>query len=235
MDALIHHKDYYATSYIAELVNTLTNLFFVYLAIRSVRNCLRNEHDAVWLAAFLVLLLVGIGSFLFHATLKYEMQLLDELSMIYLSCTTFFAIFSHGKSKLVAAFVFLFTVSLAVFVSVYYHYLQDPVFHQNAFALLTATNIFRGWYEMEQLLRPSRRAESSKNSPTHDAKEQERIDRRDFEILNTMWSLSLSGVALIGIGFLIWNLDNIFCPHIRQWRRDIGLPWGIVLEGHGWW
>ena len=28
---------------------------------------------------------IGVGSFLFHATLKYEAQLLDELPMIYTS------------------------------------------------------------------------------------------------------------------------------------------------------
>jgi len=30
-------------------------------------------------------------------------------------------------------------------------------------------------------------------------------------------------------------LDNMFCGTLRRWRRDIGLPWGILLEGHGWW
>ena len=32
---------------------------------------------------YLSLLLIGVGSTLFHATLKYEMQLLDELPMIW--------------------------------------------------------------------------------------------------------------------------------------------------------
>jgi dihydroceramidase len=175
---------------------------------------------------------VGIGSFLFHATLKYEMQLLDELSMIYLACTSFFAIFSHGKTRPATILIFIFTVSLAVFVSVYYHYLQDPVFHQNAFAILTATNIFRGWYQMEHTLRPLRKVKRSKS---RDVKTQTREDQRDLEILADMWTLSLSGVAYIAIGFFIWNMDNIFCNHIRYWRRAMGLPWGILLEGHGWW
>lgn len=159
------------------------------------------------------------------------MQLLDELSMIYLSCTSFFAIFSHRQTRTVTTLVFAFTISLAIFVSVYYHYLQDPVFHQNAFALLTAINIFRGWYQMEQLLRPPRRGKTALgNDPS-----QRRIDQRNLKILASMWTLSLWGVANIAIGFLIWNLDNIFCARIRQWRRAMGLPWGMLLEGHGWW
>lgn len=41
-------------------------------------------------------------------------------------------------------------------------------------------------------------------------------------------------VAFVG-GFLIWNLDNIFCSEVRRLRRAIGLPWAVLLEGHGWW
>ena len=33
--------------------------------------------------AYLALAVVGVGSVLFHATLKYEMQLMDEVPMIY--------------------------------------------------------------------------------------------------------------------------------------------------------
>jgi hypothetical protein len=36
-------------------------------------------------------------------------------------------------------------------------------------------------------------------------------------------------------GFLIWNLDNVFCGTVRHWRRQMGLPWAMVLEGHAWW
>lgn len=36
-------------------------------------------------------------------------------------------------------------------------------------------------------------------------------------------------------GFLIWNLDNVFCRHLVHARNRIQLPWAVVLEGHGWW
>lgn len=36
-------------------------------------------------------------------------------------------------------------------------------------------------------------------------------------------------------GFLIWNLDNLYCSTIRPWRHNLGLPWAVVLEGHAWW
>jgi dihydroceramidase len=63
-------KNYVVTQYSAEIINTLTNLLFMYLAAKGIRNCLKNGHDTVFLVAFIGYLLVGTGSFLFHATLK---------------------------------------------------------------------------------------------------------------------------------------------------------------------
>lgn len=63
-------EKYYATRYSAEIVNTLTNLLFMYLAVKGMLNCYRNGHDRVFFVAFLGYLVVGSGSFAFHTTLK---------------------------------------------------------------------------------------------------------------------------------------------------------------------
>lgn len=63
-------EDYYATIYSAEIVNTLTNLLFIGLGVRGLRNCLKYGHDNIYIVAFLGYMLVGSGSFLFHSTLK---------------------------------------------------------------------------------------------------------------------------------------------------------------------
>ncbi|KAF2094544.1 alkaline phytoceramidase [Rhizodiscina lignyota] len=206
-------EDYYATIYAAEIVNTLTNLLFMSLAFVGIRNCLQNGHDRIFLVTFVGYLIVGSGSFAFHTTLKYPMQLVDELSMIYTTCLMFHATFSYGKSLTSSIFMGVFLTGLALFISLYYHYLQDPSFHQNAYALLTAIVLFRSLYVMEF----------------------ERQDRRDGEILRTMWIMIACGLSIFLGGFAIWNLDNKYCTTIRRWRREIGLPWGIFLEGHGWW
>lgn len=46
-------EDYYATIYSAEIVNTLTNLLFISLGIKGIRNCLKYDHDSVFLVAFI--------------------------------------------------------------------------------------------------------------------------------------------------------------------------------------
>ena len=63
-------QNYVVTAYAAEIINTLTNLLFIYLASKGIRNCLKYGHDTVFLVAFIGYALVGTGSFLFHATLK---------------------------------------------------------------------------------------------------------------------------------------------------------------------
>lgn len=63
-------QNYCITSYVAELVNSLTNLLFLYLAYLGVRNCFDNGHGAVHFLSYVGYAMVGIGSLLFHTTLK---------------------------------------------------------------------------------------------------------------------------------------------------------------------
>ena len=60
-------------------------------------------------------------------------------------------------------------------------------------------------------------------------------DRRDRTIRGKMWVMIAFGLTSFLGGFFIWSLDNVYCSKLRVWRREIGLPWGILLEGHGWW
>ncbi|KAK6593689.1 alkaline phytoceramidase [Botrytis cinerea] len=218
--------DYYATIYSAEIVNTITNLMFVILAWKGMSSCIKYGHDRVFLVAFLSYLVIGVGSMLFHSTLIYPMQLVDELAMIYLECILAYSVFAHQKSPL-SRFVLALSISaLAIFITLYYHYLQDPVFHQNMFALLTATVVFRSMWIMEHIVNPKRRVKDEHVTTV----EQKRRDERDSKILSQMWKLNYIGLTYVALAFFIWNLDNIYCGTIRRWRREVGLPWGIFLE-----
>lgn len=63
-------QDYSITYYCAELVNTLTNLIFVYLGVKGIRNCLLYCPKPSIILAYLGYLTVSMGSMAFHATLK---------------------------------------------------------------------------------------------------------------------------------------------------------------------
>jgi len=171
------------------------------------------------------------------------MQLVDELSMIYTTCIMFYATFSHKQRPPVPLFLAIFLVSLAIFITAYYHYLQDPRFHQNMYALLTAIVLFRSIYIMEVNLRPKVAAKEREHEKMQkqqavteaEKREQQRQDARDRKIIKTMWLMIGYGLAVFLGGFAIWTLDNVYCSTLRRWRREVGLPWGILLEGHGWW
>lgn len=162
------------------------------------------------------------------------MQLLDELSMVYTTCIMFYAIYSHQRSPHVQVIIGTLVVLLAATITLVYHYLGDPKFHQNAFALLTALVLLRSMYVMEINLRPSRKMKKGEDNVDL-SPEQLKQNNRDILILKTMWKMIFLGVGSVGMGFLIWNLDNEFCSKLRVWRHQVGLPWGIFLEGHGWW
>ena len=48
----------------------MTNLLFMWLGIKGIIGCRRNQHDQIFLVAYGGYLVVGTGSFLFHSTLK---------------------------------------------------------------------------------------------------------------------------------------------------------------------
>ncbi|KAK4188002.1 ceramidase-domain-containing protein [Podospora australis] len=213
-------EDYNISFYCAEVINTLTNLVFMYLGLKGLRNVFEFHHSRVFIPIFLGYIIVGLGSMAFHTTLKYEMQLADELPMIYTVCTMAFATFSYRRSTPVKVLIGAALFGLALFITVYYLYAKDPVFHQVAYGLLTATTIFRGFYVMEWDLRPAMK----KRNPVN-------CDR----YMKEMYKLAMTGILMFLAGFLLWNLDNIFCRHLTHTKRQILLPWAVILEGHGWW
>lgn len=157
--------------------------------------------------------------------------------MIYTTCIMTWASFQHNRPQPFGIIFGIFMFGLALFITLYYHYLQDPAFHQNAYAILTAIVLFRSMFVMETRLRPyfrNNKTAQSKQTAAQKA-EQERLDIRDKKLLKQMWMLVACGLGVFLGGFAIWNLDNAFCSRFRAARREIGLPWGLLLEGHGWW
>ncbi|CAI2172355.1 16961_t:CDS:2 [Funneliformis geosporum] len=72
-------ENYIVHKYIAEFINTTTNLIFVSLAIFGIYITLKYGLPFRNALGYAGIALVGIGSWCFHMTLLYEFQLLDEL------------------------------------------------------------------------------------------------------------------------------------------------------------
>jgi len=74
--------NYSHSPYIAEFVNTLTNLPTILLGIYGVWHTTQNGIPLRYGLCYLGLSLIGVGSFGFHASLRWEWQLMDELPMV---------------------------------------------------------------------------------------------------------------------------------------------------------
>jgi hypothetical protein len=71
--------DYFKSDYIAEYWNTLTGIF---LCASSIYAYFKNNGDTTLYYSNALLFVVGIGTMMFHGTLIYIWQLLDEIPMM---------------------------------------------------------------------------------------------------------------------------------------------------------
>lgn len=104
--------NYLRSFYIAEFYNTISNLPLITLATIGIINAFskRELFGYRFVIVYCFLWLVGIGSFMFHMTLLYPFQLLDELPMIFGSLVFLYILTDlPGSSK--APFDSKFTIS----------------------------------------------------------------------------------------------------------------------------
>ncbi|THH27670.1 hypothetical protein EUX98_g6519 [Antrodiella citrinella] len=210
--------NYQFSNYVAETANTFSNLFTMGMAIYGASQVKAASLPGRYLAGYTGFALVGLGSFIFHATLLYEAQLADELPMVYVAtyclgvlfdCAPGFSLTSTKALTLTFlyfAFNIIFTWSYAVY--------RNPIYHQAVFATVMLINAYRTYY----LLRVS---PMSAHIPA--------------PLKTSIARIFSSGVGIFVFGFFVWNLDNIFCGALTGWKRSLGWPAAFLLEGHSWW
>ncbi|KAJ4485777.1 alkaline phytoceramidase [Lentinula aciculospora] len=210
--------NYQFSYYIAELANTFSNLFTLYLAIRGVKKLHQESLPGRFVVGCIGFALIGIGSFAFHASLLYEAQLADELPMIYVASMSFWTLYdyqlgfdlSSTQTKLQIAFLVLFDALFTWSYAVY----RNPVYHQVVFAILIISCAIRSTYLL-------------KWSPVRT-----RIPDNKKKVIASMFT---TGALTFALGFFVWNLDIIFCDTLTRWKRTVGWPAAFLLEGHSWW
>lgn len=55
--------------------------------------------------------------------------------------------------------------------------------------------------------------------------------RLDKETKNQIATLYNRGAGMFIFGFLIWNIDNIFCDLLSGWKFAVNWPAAFLLEG----
>ncbi|KAI0410117.1 ceramidase [Xylaria palmicola] len=206
-------EDYAVTRYLAEFINTLTNLAYVFFALRYMygpgsRGILSLRTDFMSIS----LLVLGVASFAFHATLLQNFQFGDELAMIGVVWAILKVLLTTQRSS---AYDGLVNASLAVvfpLFAAFYVWTGKIIYHLIGFSIAIALIIARGVY-LFYWRRPG--------FPEAKVREWRVRGRR--------------ALILWGVAYALWNVDLEFCAELRQLREGLGLPWAWLLEMHGWW
>ena len=90
--------NYAVTPFICEFFNTISSLAMVAAGALGIF-LHRRVLDLGTLCAFGLLSVVGVGSFAFHGTLKFELQMLDEIPMLYLVALMAFLLLEPGPER----------------------------------------------------------------------------------------------------------------------------------------
>ncbi|KAK7902477.1 hypothetical protein LTR67_002122 [Exophiala xenobiotica] len=200
-------EDYAVTVYIGEFVNTFTNLAYIYWAIHE----LLPGESLLSTTAFpnLALFFVGVTSFAFHLTLKYATQLCDDLSMFWVCAAIIYELYTVDQPTSVkVAFGLTLTAVLGT-ISAIHCTLYQLWLHNWTFILLVTAIWPRVLYLISQKFQGS----------------EKRYWLQKFRV---------GGVCFLA-GFAVWLIDGAACGWLRDTRGYLGLPWGFVLELHGWW
>lgn len=157
------------------------------------------------------ILLVGIGSFLFHATLRQPLQFADDLSMIVLGASMLHGVFtvrqSAARQRLVSVLLGISVIGFSGF----YVWSGKIIYHFAAFTSQMLLILARCIYLF------------------HFAPGFPEEKMRGWK-----WEHRCA-VAVFLLGYLLWNIDLEMCAELRSLRAWVGLPWAFGLELHGWW
>ncbi|KAF2745448.1 alkaline phytoceramidase [Sporormia fimetaria CBS 119925] len=206
-------EDYIITNYIAEFVNTLTNLTYVIYGIHGIRRVAPRKNGGLFSTLALPywgLIGVGVLSAWFHTTLKYHSQMGDDLSMFLAVGTLLHQVSTFDATPSSALTTTLAILGTVIPVSIY-HVVADEIYvHELVFGIM----VFLTGRKIRRLIR-------------------ERV--KNPESRKRLKSLASMGTASGLFGYFLWSIDFHLCPYVTAVKRSVGLPWGMLLELHGWW
>ncbi|KAI5293657.1 hypothetical protein KEM55_006992, partial [Ascosphaera atra] len=205
-------NDYEVTPYVGEFINTITSFAYVFFGAYPLFRQFRAGSNSSFhhCFAYIALIIVGMGSALFHMTMKYELQLVDDLSMLLGAAIMFHHVMTLDDT-LKKKFTFFLIIALSLILAVWAHvYTGDSALHQVVFGSM----VFTTGYKLVKL---------NKKYISNE------ILRR--KLLNLMWFaiFELTGA------YISWLVDVFFCSPLRETRAVVGLPWAWLFELHGWW
>nr|OQO32321.1 hypothetical protein B0A51_00380 [Rachicladosporium sp. CCFEE 5018] len=203
-------EDYIVSGWIAEFVNTLTNIAYILYAMQGLRRA--RALKAPLSSRFLYYGLAGVGvcSALFHGLLKYPAQMGDDTSMQVATALVVHRAMTYDRGSNYARTFAAGLASLLALETAYHAINDEQTVHDLTFVVQIAVVAFK--------------TRSLIKSRVTAARDKLMLQR-----------LTVLGAACFGIGYLLWQLDFIYCGTLSATKRQWGLPGGFLLELHGWW
>lgn len=107
--------------------------------IKGIYEVHRQSFESRFAILYLCLLITGIGSWMFHMTLLYEMQLLDELPMVWGSSYMVYCLYKvRVMPKQSTPGIAISMAAYAILTTVVYLVNQNPIFHEVMYGILVA-------------------------------------------------------------------------------------------------
>ncbi|KAF1943273.1 alkaline ceramidase-like protein [Clathrospora elynae] len=206
-------EDYNITPYIAEFVNTLTNITYVIYGLHGLHRVSPKPTGGLLSTLafpYWGLISVGLLSAYFHATLKYHSQMGDDLSMFLAVGAILHQLLCFRASASQRRKYTFGIMGTLIPVSVYHVWADEIIVHEITFAVM----IFLVARQTRVLIRQQVKGEESRR----------RLGR-----------MATFGISTGLFGYFLWNIDFHFCGRVTQFKHYIGLPWGFLFELHGWW
>ena len=208
-------EDYAKTKYIAEFWNTFTNIVYVYVGLKSLLLCRQKRLPTRFYLIACFILLTGITSGMFHATLHLKHQRLDEIfenaSMISIFHTlSSLSIYSTTTSTELYVVWHFFLCTMGIVFCAYFLFCEIH---------LIGISIWSGRVLYQFALSPKERclgklkSGGSQRGATKGSLMLQRVNR-------TLLLALLGGVC--------WLLDRLACEQLSKFR------FGYV-QLHAWW
>jgi len=203
-------EDYIISTYICEFINTLTNSIYVIYAIYGLRANSGKPDAFQRNLPYFGIAAVGVGSAIFHATMKNYTQWGDDLSMLLATGTVLHRVYTFDKSlNYTITFGLGLTTILTAF-AIWHCVTDETIMHSIIFGLMI-----------------------------HIIAQKTRVVIKDRihvpAIQKEVRKVAIWGATTFATGFAIWCIDNAICNQLTELKRAMGMPWSFLLEFHGWW
>lgn len=198
--------------FVAEFFNSISNFGMFALGLYGAYRSYKQSLATRFIVSYLCLAVVGIGSFLFHATLLFESQLADELPMMWADGAFLYCMAPHNWRKNdTKRFLLLSVIALYTFgVSGIYIYTRNVIFFEVSYGLGVVL-----------LFGHCLHWASNKGAHPKFAAQRRLI--------------AIGAMSLVG-AFTVWNIDNFFCNQLRAARVWLNSPYlAPLLQFHAWW